>query len=438
MEIKRIAGRRHTVVVEISPLTLCNKRCSHCFISDEQLADKTVMDFNSLGKLISIVKKFVDKATSELDDRTFSFDTTVLGGELLLMSLENNLKLIDYSSDLAEYFLNKDNFTTSEVEYATNLIFPKSRDKNFDVIIDRIESINNNHKEHLIRLSSSFEPDTGRFSNLRDFERFISNANKVKEKNITSIVIATTTNRLTEMNPVSLNTFFNVRCGFDIAIYDMLHGFGHGRKNEYLHPDWEQYNNFILAQLATDKVNGTEVCSSYELRDKGGSYVEDKVGVPVIFVGITSAGITFVFNDNAECAFNGHIDIEDVLSLTEEEAVERLFVTWIDYLKQVHRRALKIKNCINCDIVEYCHAGFYGNVYGFGNEKEVYGRYGKSHERCPIYDSLSAYVNPEKVKDFVRLNKGDYDKFFKLNIDSETLSKMTNKDIYKAFIDQSK
>lgn len=309
--------------------TFCSLKCTHCFQTEEQFRDRTVMTQEDLIKGFKNIEEVVS-LNPDLDHYNVSF----IGGETFLLDYEYWEWLLPYALDkVAE--ISEITGVVGSVNIVTNLFF---RDHRYYDLLKKYV----NHP--LLVLSTSWEPDTIRFG--KDDQLFDEWVRRVKEIGVKEVSIAMTKGVI-NYDPQKMYDLLTKEIGFTSYAFEMFCLVGKGSQHINLELEFEQVSKFLnsFEKVRESHVNVSPTSERVESIYKGMSLVFD--GAERVYYSFLPNGDTYYF------AYSIHG--EKGPNIQEPKWLAR--AVWGGIHNIENGLSAPYKECMDCEFIRYCRGG---------------------------------------------------------------------------------
>lgn len=210
------AQRLNQANISITATRWCNRRCTHCYISPEELANRAFMDSETFRSVFTRVRELV-----ALDQGLQAVEWELIGGEITSLPVEYWQENLPYALDQCRDF-NQALLNPGSINVLSNLIFPDEGRRR-----DYLDLFAKYGDRPEMCLYTSWEPDTNRFGkNMALFDRWKETVQGAQvQKKILDVILTRST---VELGPeYLLETFLPL--GINDFSIKMISPYGSGR-----------------------------------------------------------------------------------------------------------------------------------------------------------------------------------------------------------------
>lgn len=176
----------------------CNLRCNHCYISEKELSDKTIMKKEEILNNYKIMRKFVNIVSSNKKyNHIKSIEMQIFGGELFLIQDKDYINFLFEENYKFMKFVEEETRLIFKTEVTSNLLLNLKEDyiENFSNIFKKY----NVYKKDSFIFNTSFENDTNRFKNKEKLNLWKKNIEIFKKVGIETGLSLVLTKGMTEL-----------------------------------------------------------------------------------------------------------------------------------------------------------------------------------------------------------------------------------------------
>lgn len=309
--------------------TFCSLKCTHCFQTEEQFRDRTIMSKDDIIQGFKNIEEVVS-LNPDLDHYNVSF----IGGETFLLDFEFWDWLLPYALENVAR-ISEITGVVGSVNIVTNLFF---RDHRYYDLLKKYV----NHP--LLVLSTSWEPDTTRFG--KDDMLFDEWVRRVKEIGVKEVSIAMTKGVI-NYDPQKMYDLLTKEIGFTSYAFEMFCLVGKGSQHINLELEFEQVSKFLnsFEKVRESHVNVSPTSERVESIYKGMSLVFD--GAERVYYSFLPNGDTYYF------AYSIHG--EKGPNIHEEKWLAK--AVWGGIHNIENGLSAPYKECMDCEYLRYCRGG---------------------------------------------------------------------------------
>ncbi len=326
--------------IRLNLTTMCNKRCLHCYLEEEELSYKKIISLEEVEHFLIYLEK-VAKIISTDFPTIKLINLQILGGEIFL------IQDVKYYEKLFEMFYKNHKILKSyglnyQLEFTSNLTMKINPE-----LIELFAKWFKIFDEKNILLNTSYEPDTNRFSSPKDLEIWKNNIKIFQSKDIkVGLNLVMTKGSLLELSNIfNRSNLFDL---FNSEIY--VNFFEHvqeraGSKN--LIPSYQERIKYIKTFASFKKMNKNFTGVIYDEE----FLLEENNEVNHVFKPTHGKVevVTTLINTKK---------LIDYRTITEEE-IKFIILDNIEMLNIMRNRRIENQNnkCLECEFLKICQGG---------------------------------------------------------------------------------